>query len=99
MYDSFIVAKFRQHPGEVGETYWQHFGQSCGFALFLLLAFFTCLIHAVLPFLFKSTGSTTIAKLHLRMVRDRKKRSTQPLRPRVDDGKFQRIGRQSIDSN
>lgn len=66
-----IFDKFQHHPSEVGETYWEHFCHALGFALHLFVAAGACLIHAILPFLFTSTGSAMINNLYSRMVQNR----------------------------
>ena len=68
---SSILGKFQQHPSDVGETYWEHFCHALGFALRLFVAASACLVHAILPFLFTSTGSTMINNLYSRMVQNR----------------------------
>ncbi len=68
-----ILDKFQQHPSTVGETYWEHFCHALGFALRLFVAAGACLVHAILPFLFTSTGSTMINNLYSRMVQNRSK--------------------------
>jgi hypothetical protein len=68
---SQIFDKFQHHPSEVGETYWEHFCHALGFALRLFVAAGACLIHAILPFLFTSTGSAMINNLYSRMVQNR----------------------------
>lgn len=62
-----VIKLFNQHPRNVNETYWQHlrFSLSCGVCM--VLAGFACLIHAIFPFIFKTTGSQTIKKLHQKM--------------------------------
>lgn len=64
---------FTQHPAEVGETYWQHQRVALGFAAALFTAGCAALVHAFLPFLFVKTGSEAIARLHDRMVVNRRK--------------------------
>ena len=66
-----ILGKFQQHPSDVCETYWEHLCHALGFALRLFVAASACLVHAILPFLFTSTGSTMINNLYSRMVQDR----------------------------
>lgn len=72
-----LVSLFTRHPASVGETYFQHLAHATGFALQMIAAGVCCLVHALLPFLFETTGSATIAALHERMVvnRDRRKRA------------------------
>ena len=70
---SAILYKFQHHPSTVGETYWEHFCQALGFASRLFVAAGACLVHAILPFLFTSTGSTIINNLYSKMVQNRSK--------------------------
>lgn len=74
-----ISALFTDHPASVNETYFQHMRMSAGFGWHLLRAAGACFVHAVLPFLFTSTGSGIITRLHARMVAHR------TVRPRVPD--------------
>ena len=62
---------FTQHPAEVGETYFEHLGVAAGFGTRMILGGAACLVHAVFPFLFTTTGSRTITALHRRMVASR----------------------------
>ncbi len=65
---------FREHPESVGETYLEHMRMAGSFGWRLQLASLACLVHAVLPFLFVKTGSTTITELYTRMVSHRDRR-------------------------
>ena len=62
---------FTDHPATVGETYTQHLVSALSFSANLLFAAVVCLVHALLPFLFKRTGSDRIRFLHDRMVVNR----------------------------
>ena len=66
---------FTQHPGTVGETYFEHMGQAFSFSFEMVRCGLACLLHGFFPFLFVKTGSKAIARLHTRMVthRDRRK--------------------------
>lgn len=66
-----IIRSFTDHPASVNETYFEHMsvGGSCGWRM--VLAGLACLVHAVLPFLFPSTGSRTAADLYRAMVTHR----------------------------
>ena len=68
-----ITDKFQQHPRDVGETYWEHFCHALGFASRLFVAAGACFVHAIVPFLFTSTGSTIVSNLYLKMVQGRSK--------------------------
>lgn len=64
---------FTEHPESVGETYWQHLAHAAGFGVRMVLGGLCCLAHALLPFLFVTTGSRMIASLHDRMVVNRRR--------------------------
>lgn len=66
-----MAVSFTHHPRAVGETYGEHFGVAMSFSGAMLAGGLACAIHAVLPFLFTTTGSQTIRRLHDRMVRNR----------------------------
>ena len=53
-----------RHLDEVGETYGQHFGAAAGFGLRMIGGGLACLVHAVLPWLFETTGSRTVRGLN-----------------------------------
>jgi hypothetical protein len=65
---------FISHPESVGESYFEHQRAALSFAGPLLLAGFACLLHAVIPGLCERTASSRIAKLHDRMVANRRVR-------------------------
>ncbi len=58
---------FTEHPASVDETYGEHLATSWSFAFRMLGGGLACLLHGVLPFLFKSTASGAIRSLHDRM--------------------------------
>ena len=62
---------FTDHPASVGETYLEHLASAWGFAGAMLLGSIACAIHGVFPFLLTVTGSSTIRRLHDRMVANR----------------------------
>ncbi len=62
-----IARLFNAHPEAVGETYTEHFGVASRFGVRMVLAGLACLVHAVLPFAFVTTGSRTVRELHDRM--------------------------------
>jgi hypothetical protein len=67
-----IRSLFLSHPESVGETYIEHQGVALSFAVELLAASLACAVHAVVPGLFKRTGSQAIERLHARMVTNRR---------------------------
>ncbi len=66
-----IKTAFTEHPASVNETYFEHMGQAFSFGFPMLVASFACILHGLFPFLFTSTGSQCIARLHDRMVVNR----------------------------
>ncbi|PZO92126.1 MAG: hypothetical protein DI623_01385 [Sphingomonas sanxanigenens] len=68
---------FRHHPAEVGETYGEHFAAAGGFGVRMVAGGVACMIHAVIPGVFVTTGSGTVRKLYDEMVakRDAKRRA------------------------
>ena len=69
----WIQRLFREHPESVGESYLEHLSQAAYFGWRMLVAGLACLIHAVLPCVFKTTGRTAISELHTKMVLHRAK--------------------------
>lgn len=63
---------FFAHPRSIEESYLQHQRMAWGFSVSLLKAAAACFVHGLVPGLFSSTGSVTIAQLHERMVMNRK---------------------------
>jgi hypothetical protein len=55
---------FTKHPGDVGESYVEHFGKATGFGLVMIAGGLACLVHGFLPFLFERTGSETVRRLN-----------------------------------
>ncbi|MFA5988298.1 MAG: DUF6356 family protein [Sphingomonas sp.] len=62
---------FLDHPASVGEGYAEHFGVAAGFGAAMMLGGAGALLHAIFPFLCKSTGSDTITRLHATLVAKR----------------------------
>ena len=62
---------FTSHPESVGETYLEHMSSASTFGLRLMLAGLACTVHAILPFLFKTTGRSAITDLYEKMVTHR----------------------------
>ncbi len=59
---------FLAHPHSVDESYGEHFRFAFGFGLELLGAALAALAHAMLPFLFQTTASLTVKRLHARIM-------------------------------
>ena len=54
---------FKEHPAEVGETYFQHMAASARFGGLLLKLAASAFIHALIPALHKTTVSDTVRAL------------------------------------
>ncbi|WP_262273593.1 MULTISPECIES: DUF6356 family protein [Microvirga] len=59
---------FTDHPDSVGESYFEHMHVALSFAGPLLAAGLAALVHAFLPFLFLTTASRIVKRLHARMM-------------------------------
>ncbi len=66
---------FTKHPSTVGETYGEHFAVATSFGTSMILGGLACVVHGVLPFLFTTTGSQTVKRLHDRIVVSRQRAS------------------------
>ena len=67
-----MIAKlFQDHPEEVGETYAEHFAAAGGFGVRMIVGGAACVVHAVVPGVFITTGSGTVKKLYDQMVAKR----------------------------
>jgi hypothetical protein len=67
-----LTAIFVAHPRQVGESYLAHARTAAGFGLAMLAGGAACLVHAVVPALFTSTGSDTVRRLHRAMAARRR---------------------------
>ncbi|WP_313803176.1 DUF6356 family protein [Sphingobium sp.] len=65
------VNPFTDHPGAIGETYFEHMRAAAGFGIRMVAGGIACLCHGLFPFLFTTTGSDQIQLLHRRMVTHR----------------------------
>ena len=66
---------FTDHPASVDETYGQHFMAAMGFGLRMIWGGVVCMLHAIVPGAFCTTGSDTINELHERMVINRRRKA------------------------
>jgi uncharacterized protein DUF6356 len=55
---------FTAHPREVGETYLEHGVFACRYGAKMTLGGIAALVHGLLPFLFKTTGSRITRELN-----------------------------------
>jgi hypothetical protein len=66
-----ISRLFTSHPRDVGETYVEHLAAAGGFGVRMVVGGVACMIHAVVPALFITTGSGTVKRLYELMVAKR----------------------------
>jgi hypothetical protein len=59
---------FVDHPHSVGESYLDHARVAARFGVTLVAAGGACLVHALVPGLFRTTGSRAIERLHGEMI-------------------------------
>ena len=62
---------FLEHPRSVGESYGEHMAVAGSFGMAMIAGGLACLIHAILPCAFMSTGSGVVRRLYSRMVTNR----------------------------
>lgn len=77
---SLLDRLFLQHPRNVDESYFEHFRFALGFGGILLLAGLAATVHALLPFLFETTASRIVKRLHARIVNRGGASATAPAR-------------------
>jgi hypothetical protein len=70
---------FIDHPASVGETYAEHLITASSFGAKMIFAGVACVVHGLLPALFKTRASDAICVLHERMVVSRRKNPRNPL--------------------
>jgi hypothetical protein len=59
---------FLDHPASVGESYGEHFGVASRFGVTMIAGGIAGIVHAFLPFAFKTTGSRTVIRLNQQIV-------------------------------
>nr|WP_314524870.1 DUF6356 family protein [uncultured Brevundimonas sp.] len=64
-----LLSLLKRHPAEQGETYGEHFRVAVSVGGPMVLAGLACLVHAILPFWFKTTASRTLLVLSDRVRR------------------------------
>ena len=62
---------FLDHPATVGETFAEHFVVASSFGAKMIVGGAGAVLHAFVPALCKTSGSSTVAELHARMVAKR----------------------------
>jgi Family of unknown function (DUF6356) len=66
---------FTDHPRSLGESYLQHQQHALTFGVTMVVAGIACIVHALVPALFETTGSRAVTRLYNRMVVNRKRLS------------------------
>jgi hypothetical protein len=79
--DMILENLFTDHPRSLGETYLQHQQHALTFGVTMVVAGIACIVHAIVPSLFETTGSRAVTRLYNRMVLNRK-RLSQPTHAR-----------------
>ena len=59
-----MIKDSQKHLNEVNETYFQHMRIAFKIGFTMLVTGVFCLIHGLIPSLFKKTGSNQIAKMY-----------------------------------
>lgn len=67
-----MLRLFTDHPASVGESYAEHFGVASRFGMTMIWGGARCCVHALLPFLWISAGSDTVAALNATLVEKRR---------------------------
>ena len=73
-YLGYLLSKFRFHPHESGETYWQHFFEAIKITVKITTLASFALVHAALPFFFKETTSGKLRDLAFKVGQRRLKK-------------------------
>lgn len=66
-----MLRAFTDHPASVGESYFQHLGVAGRFGWRLTRGGLGCMLHGLLPFVCKTSGSDTVRDLHAELVAKR----------------------------
>lgn len=66
-----MLRAFTDHPSSVGESYRQHLGVAGRFGWRLTRGGLGCMLHGLLPFVCKTSGSDTVRELHAELVAKR----------------------------
>ncbi len=75
-----MLEPFTHHPSTVGENYWQHLRFATRTGAAMVAGGSACLVHGLFPFLFTTTGSSTIRALAVR-IEHRRPLATTKSRP------------------
>jgi len=76
-----LTRLFTEHPASVGESYTGHMRSALRYAGLLTCCAVAAAVHSVLPFLFQSTASDLLFKIHAEMSARRNAAAGQPRTP------------------
>jgi Family of unknown function (DUF6356) len=65
---SALAELLLEHPRALGESYWQHQRRATRFGATLIGAGAACLVHGLVPGLFRETGSSAVKSLYEQML-------------------------------
>jgi hypothetical protein len=74
---------FLDHPASLGESYGEHLREAGRFGLAMVGGGVACMVHALVPALFETRGSDTVAQLHDKLVRKRAARRNAAIEMRT----------------
>jgi Family of unknown function (DUF6356) len=72
-----VIRLFVEHPRSVGESYFEHLRRALTFGSTMVLAGAACMVHALIPALFTTTGSRAVTRLYEQMALQRSRRGPQ----------------------
>jgi hypothetical protein len=73
--------RFHEHPRAVGESYTEHAMHATRFGFAMLRGSLACFVHAAFPWICTTTGSSTVVRLHDRMVINRSRNRLDEMLP------------------
>lgn len=59
--------KIKDHLDGVSETYFEHMFYAFGYGTKMILGGLAAILHAIIPCIFQTTASNTIAELHVKL--------------------------------
>ncbi len=62
-----ITRLFTEHPATVGESYFEHLLFALRVGSMMILCGIACLIHSIFPFVFETTASDFIRRMHKKL--------------------------------
>ncbi|MEO5692256.1 MAG: DUF6356 family protein [Usitatibacter sp.] len=62
---------FTAHPREVGESYFEHACFACRYGIRMTVGGLAVVVHGLVPFLFRTTGSRITRELHASLDRSK----------------------------